>query len=109
MFGLRERKSGRCFFEIVANRDREHLLPIIYKHCKPETVIFSDKWSAYNDIALLNENFKHFSVNHKLHFVAPEPVEIATNSNSIEQQKLHTNGIESDWNGCKSRFKLMRG
>jgi hypothetical protein len=102
VFGLRERKSGRCFFEIVANRDREHLLPIIYKHCKP-------KWSAYNDIALLNENYKHFSVNHKLHFVAPEPVEIATNSNSIEQQKLHTNGIESDSNGCKSRFKLMLG
>lgn len=104
VFGLRERHTGRCFFEIVSSRNREKLLPIIYRHCLPESVIFSDKWKAYNDIGELDAQFKHYSVNHSLHFVEPKPIEINT-----ENHKLHTNGIESDWNACKNRFRMMRG
>lgn len=104
MFGMSERESGKCFFQIVESRDRENLLPIIYKHCQKDTVIFSDKWSSYNDIARLNSKFKHYTVNHSLHFV--EPVKVQIGDASV---KVHTNGIESDWNACKSRFKSMRG
>lgn len=101
---MRERVSGKCYFEIVPTRDREQLLSIIYRRCRPGTIIFSDAWAAYNDIALLDRRFAHYVVNHALHFVAPELVEV-----NGEQQKLHTNCIESDWNSCKSRFKQMRG
>lgn len=104
VFGLRERVTGRCFFEIVPSRDREELLSIIYRHCQPDSVIFSDKWKAYNDIKDLDARFKHRAVNHKIHFVDPQPEEI-----NGECEKVHTNGIESDWNACKNRFRVMRG
>ena len=78
--------SGKCYFEIVPSRDREALLPIIYKRCLPESVIFRDEWSAYNDIARLDTRLSHFTVNHSLHFVAPDRVEIDN-----EEHKLHTN------------------
>lgn len=104
VFGMRERATGRCFFEIVSSRDRKDLLTIIYSHCLPDTVIFSDKWKAYNDIDKLDARYQHFVVNHSLHFVEPKLEQI----NGVPV-KVHTNGIESDWNACKSRFRVMRG
>lgn len=117
---MRERNSSRCYFEIVPNRERTTLLSIILRHVRPGSVIFSDNWSAYNDIGRLEEfrvniflvkkiyfffisiielnliKFKHEFVNHSLYFVKP-------NTN------VHTNGIESLWNSCKRRFKSMCG
>ena len=54
VFGMRERNSGKCYFEIVDDRERPTLLKIIYQHVRPESIIFSDNWSSYLDIARLN-------------------------------------------------------
>ena len=83
VFGLRERLTARCYFEIVKNRDRL-------------TFLVSDSWSAYNDISRLNEGYSHAMVNHKLHFVNPGT-------------EIHTFGIESLWNSAKRLFKQMNG
>lgn len=94
VFGMRERHTSKCYFEIVADRERRTLLRIIMKHVNPGSIIYSDNWSAYNEIGRLN--FTHEFVNHSLHFVKPGT-------------DVHTNGIESLWNACKSRFRKMRG
>jgi hypothetical protein len=61
-------------------------------------------WSSYNDIAKLDKGFQHSQVNHTFNFVAPVRVLV-----DGKETKVHTNGIESDWNACKARFKYMRG
>ena len=106
MFGLKERKNDendnkvKVYFEIVAKRDRATLLKIILKRVRPGLIICNDSWSAYQDIINLDKNFKHVMINHSLHFVKP---------GLIDGNKVHTNGIESEWNNCKRRFKQMNG
>ena len=50
VFGLKQRDSGRCFMKLVAARNAATLLPIIYKHVAPESIIFSDLWRSYKAI-----------------------------------------------------------
>ena len=45
----------------VARRDAATLLPLIAAHVRPRSIVYSDEWSAYNQIA--------DTVNHSLHFV----------------------------------------
>jgi transposase-like protein len=48
VFGGVERDSGKCFLVPVEKRDAGTLLPIIFKYILPGTIIYSDKWAAYN-------------------------------------------------------------
>ena len=50
MFGGMERGSGDSFLVEVAHRDAATLLPIIANHVKPGSIIYSDEWSAYNQL-----------------------------------------------------------
>ena len=59
-------------------------------------IIYSDLWSAYQKIALLDKNFAHMTVNHSLYFIDPK-----TN--------VHTNGIESIQRIAKKKIKSMNG
>ena len=45
---------------------------------------------------MLDKEYKHYTVNHDLHFVVPIT-------------KVHTNSVESIWNSAKMHFKRMRG
>ena len=82
--------------ELVQRRDAATLLPIIQAHVLPNTTIFSDEWSAYNQIQQLPNVLSHQTVNHSLHFVDP-----ATG--------VHTQNVESYWNRVKTKFKRMKG
>ena len=53
VFGMRERDSNKCYFEIVPDRERTTLLSIIFKHVRPHSIMYSDSWSSYGDIARL--------------------------------------------------------
>ena len=73
--------------EIISNRDAATLYQIIQTHIRPGTVIWSDKWAAYNRLATAITGVAgHQTVNHSLHFKDP-----ATG--------VHTNTTESYWNG----------
>jgi len=80
--------------EVVKTRDAATLLSIIYHRCLPGTIIYSDLWKAYRHIDKTDKKFKHFTVNHSLHFVDPDT-------------KVHTNGIESIWRVAKHQIKKM--
>ena len=81
---------------MVPSRDAFTLLNLIYKHCAPNSIIFSDCWASYARIRQLDKHFEHLTVNHDLYFVNPE-------------NGVHTNGVESNWCAAKAPFKQMRG
>ena len=67
LFGTTDRtKRNKVLFFIVKYRKARTLLPIIRKYVKPNSYIFSDKWSAYFG---LGANYKHYIVVHQRRFV----------------------------------------
>ena len=50
VFGGIDRSSKVCFAEIVERRDEPTLLALIQKHILPGTTIYSDGWSAYQNL-----------------------------------------------------------
>jgi len=72
----------------VPNRS-EILLPIIRQFVAPGSIIYTDKWRAYD--VLSNENFRHFSINHSSNFIDP-------------QTGVHTQNIERLWREMRSNI-----
>ena len=68
---------------------------IIQQHTKPGTVVHSDQWSAYRQVASLPNVASHETVNHSVEFVSPTGV--------------HTENIEGYWSRVKHKFKRMKG
>ena len=64
--GLVERTTNKLLLFPVDDRSAETLVPIIVRHVKKGTRIFTDGWSSYRT---LNERgFDHFTVIHKDRF-----------------------------------------
>ena len=58
---------------------------------KPESIIYSDAWRAYNDLSQLG--YKHYAVNHSKNFVDPS------------NPSIHTQNIERLWLDLKQWIK----
>jgi hypothetical protein len=86
VFGGIERDSKKCFFEIVEDRSRNTLLPIIQKYIKPGSLIISDCWKAYDCLASCG--YEHQTVNHSVEFVD-------------STTGAYTQTIESTWHQLK--------
>ena len=84
------------YLEVVDKRDAATLLPIIQAHVRPGTIIWSDQWRAYSNVATLPNVAGHSTVNHSLHFKDPVT-------------GVHTNNIESYWERVKGKLKKMKG
>jgi len=81
LFGGIERVSKRRFVvpltgSVGHKRNKETLIPLIKKYVKPESIICSDAWRAYNDLSQLG--YKHYAVNHSKNFVDPGNPSIPT-------------------------------
>ena len=50
VFGGTERITGECFLVEVDHRDAATLLPLIQKHIRPGSIIYSNEWKAYSRI-----------------------------------------------------------
>ena len=66
VFGMLERESNRIILYPVNDRKKETLIPLIRKHVKVGSTIYSDGWSAHCDMN--SSGYKHFSVIHKYAF-----------------------------------------
>ncbi|KAG0442085.1 hypothetical protein DMUE_0554 [Dictyocoela muelleri] len=62
---------GIGYVEIVGARNAETLLPIINRVIMSGSIIHTDEWKAYNDLAR-NENYTHLKITHKYNFVDPQ-------------------------------------
>ena len=80
---------------IVPDRTATTLLPLIQRHVAQGTIIHSDQWSAYRQVAALPNVAAHNTVNHSIEFVTPTGI--------------HTQNIESYWSRCKRKLKRMKG
>lgn len=85
---------ARGFMKVVERRDKRTLMSIITSHVRPGTIIHSDEWPAYNEIASFD--YEHGTVNHKHHFINP-------------YNNVHTQHVESYWNRQKLRIKKSKG
>ena len=81
---------------LVPRRDAATLLPLIQRHVRPGTTIWSDEWAAYRRVQQLPSVTQHQTVNHSIEFVNP-----ATG--------VQTQAIESYWNCVNTKFKRMKG
>ena len=86
LFGAVERVTGKCFFEVVANRSEAVLLEVIRRKIRKGTTIMSDSHRSYTNLE--QHGYVHFKVNHSLNFVDPNT-------------QAHTQTIEATWGALK--------
>ena len=94
VFGGMERGSGDSLLVEVAHRDAATLLPIIANHVQPGSIVYSDEWSADNQLSATTGHIHH-TVNLSLYFVDP-----ATGA--------HMQGVEGMWSACKQMIREDR-
>ena len=93
-------QDGMGFMQVVPNRTRATLEPIISDIISAGSVIHSDCWKAYNNIAVIpNKNYTHRTVNHS----------DKRNPFKNPVTGVHTNRIEGYWSKHKMNLKAMYG
>ena len=91
VFGLLKR-GGQVYTAIIANAKTETLLPIIQDKVKPDSIVYTDTFKAYN--ALDVSDFHHMRINH---------------SELFADKQNHINGIENFWNQAKRHLRKFNG
>jgi hypothetical protein len=73
-FGLVQRKdsttNGKCYMQVVPNREAQTLLAVIYEKVLNGSTIYSDCWSSYEKLSKLG--YTHLTVNHTYNFLDPD-------------------------------------
>ncbi|CAG2198649.1 unnamed protein product [Mytilus edulis] len=91
IFGIVERSTNRIVLYPVDDRSANTLVPLIQKHVKPGSRIFSDSWAAYNTLndigMILDMNISALFIRHL----------------------LSRNMIEGAWKIAKDHFRAMNG
>ena len=70
------------------SRSAENLVPLIKKYILPDSIIYSDKWKAYDSLSSVG--YTHFSINHSEKFVEGD---------------VHTQKVERLWRDLKEWIK----
>jgi len=91
VFGLLKR-NGKVYAAMIPDAKTATLMPIIREKVKPDSIVYSDCWRAYN--ALDVSEFKHYRINH---------------SKLFADKKNHINGIENFWNQAKRHLRKFNG
>jgi len=91
VFGLLKR-GGMVHAVIIGNASRDTLIPIVKQRVKPDSIVYTDSFSAYDvlDVA----GFRHHRINHRERFV---------------DRGTHINGIENFWNQAKRYLRRYNG
>jgi len=91
VFGLLKR-GGKVYTAIIPNAKTETLLPIIKERVKPDSIVYTDTFKAYN--ALDVSDFHHSRINH---------------SELFADRGNHINGVENFWNQAKRHLRRFNG
>ena len=91
VFGLLKR-GGKVHTVVIPNAASSTLLPIIKQRIKPDSVVYTDSFAAYN--VLDAEGLKHLRINHQERFAA---------------HRNHINGIENFWSQAKRHLRRYNG
>ena len=94
VFGLLKR-GGKVYACMIPDASGDTLMPIIRRKVLPDSVVYTDGWTAYN--ALDVSEFKHHRINHSVEYV------------DGENRRNHINGIENFWNQAKRVLRKYNG
>lgn len=93
IFGMIDTTTKKCMVQLVPNRTRATLLPLIRKHISQGAIIYSDEAAMYSCLRYMG--YTHRTVKHKQEFKAADGT--------------HTNVIESLWSHLKHLNKKRKG
>ena len=86
---------GKGLFRLIENKSASIILPLIYKHVRPGSTIYTDKAKVYKKLS--DEQFYvHKFLTHKYNFVDYE-------------ENVHTQNIESFNDKLKIKIKQSKG
>jgi len=91
VFGLLKR-GGKVYAKVIPDASSKTLIPIIERKIRPDSIIYSDCWTAYNAIDV--GRFHHYRINH---------------SQLFADKTNHINGIENFWNQAKRTLRKYNG
>ena len=91
VFGLLKR-GGKVHTVIIPNAGSKTIFPIIRALIKPDAVVYSDSFQAYDVLDV--SGFRHMRINHREQFV---------------DRRNHINGIENFWNQAKRHLRRFNG
>jgi len=91
VFGILKR-GGNVYTQVILDAKTDTLMPIIRQKIKPDSIVYTDYWRAYN--ALDVSEFKHYRINH---------------SQLFARKHNHINGIENFWNQAKRHMRKFNG
>lgn len=91
VFGLLKR-GGKVHAVVIPNAHSSTLFPIIRERIKPDSIVYSDSFRAYDALDL--SEFHHLRINH---------------SQAFAEERNHINGIENFWNQAKRHLRRYNG
>ena len=91
VFGLLKR-GGKVYAVTIPNARTETLLPIIESKIKPDSIVYTDSFRAYDVLDV--SDFHHVRINH---------------SKIFAEDRNHINGIENFWNQAKRHMRRYNG
>ena len=91
VFGLLKR-GGKVYTKVIADASSATLIPIINRKILPDSIVYTDCWTAYNAIDV--SRFHHMRINH---------------SELFADKANHINGIENFWNQAKRWLRKYNG
>lgn len=91
VFGILKRK-GKVYTKVIPDASSTTLMPIITNKIRPDSIVYTDCWRAYNAIDVTQ--FQHHRINH---------------SELFADKKNHINGIENFWNQAKRSLRKYNG
>jgi len=94
VFGILKR-GDKVYTKVIPDTKTRTLLPIIEARVCPDSIVYTDSYSSYNVLDV--SNFKHYRVNHSIHFI------------DGENRKNHINGIENFWSQAKRNLRKFNG
>jgi transposase len=84
VFGAYEVTTKKGVLVTVPDRTKETLMAVIKTRIRPESIVVSDLWAAYNTISY--EGYEHLTVNHKYNFVDPRTYATINHVESVCQK-----------------------
>jgi transposase len=91
VFGLLKR-GGKVYTVVVPDTKASTLLPIIYEKVRPDSVVYTDSFRAYDPLDV--SAFHHVRINHSVDFA---------------RGRNHINGIENFWSQAKRHLRKFNG
>jgi transposase len=91
VFGLLKR-GGRVHAVVIPNARSETLIPIIESKIKPDSIVYTDSFRAYDVLDI--SDFHHVRINH---------------SEAFAEDRNHINGIENFWSQAKRHLRRYNG